>query len=81
MMAVQTPVPNGAVPSCARASPQDIFGVNANESTVAIRRIVGCTALMFRQCERARQNATTCSSAVFIGDDGKRASASTAIAP
>ena len=33
------------------------------------------------QCERARQNATTCSSAVFIGEAGNSASASTAIAP
>ena len=34
-----------------------------------------------RQCDRARQNATTCSSAVFIGEAGNSASASTAIAP
>ena len=33
------------------------------------------------QCDRARQNATTCSSAVFIGEAGNSASASTAIAP
>jgi hypothetical protein len=33
------------------------------------------------QCDLARQNATTCSSAVFIGDAGNSASASTAIAP
>ena len=33
------------------------------------------------QCDLARQNATTCSSAVFIGEAGNSASASTAIAP
>jgi len=33
------------------------------------------------QCDRARQNATTCSSALFIGEDGNSASASTAMAP
>lgn len=33
------------------------------------------------QCDRARQNATTCSSALFIGEGGNSASASTAMAP
>ena len=33
------------------------------------------------QYDRAKQNATTCSSAVFIGEAGNSASASTAIAP
>ena len=33
------------------------------------------------QCDLAKQNATTCSSAVFIGEAGNSASASTAIAP
>lgn len=35
----------------------------------------------YPQCDRARQKATTCSSAVFIGEAGNSASASTAIAP
>lgn len=61
--------------------PRLVAGIKCSrsEQNVDGRRNLGHDK--YPQCDRARQKATTCSSAVFIGEAGNSASASTAIAP